>query len=356
MSSKKGPGGPPSEGGPFRFPHGAVPGRELTPSTTSPYLFTGEATPKNPETQPALHRHPLADDLNLTDEQLSRLGLIVPAEAPTPSYAYALDTDSSDDNRHSHGSSSSWPSTNNRGSISPEQMHSTKNWKKMMGSRYEDRSSTSLNPVAEDEPLALHPIYQTSTMSPRSTSHKNDKQKGRVTYPEDLHASIAKFITATPRLSPMEYARIYYVEKARCDLEGTDCPLPQPEAYWAWTENHDKFLCVPKVPSSINRECFVTNIDNASQPSSSSGKYTHAEVPTLRRHRAGREKNSVQKVKSNADFSWSRLAKLATESTSRFLGRGKARSADRESRGAPVLPLMDFGDADLDVHVLAARR
>lgn len=338
---------------PNLFRHGAVPGRELTPSSTSPYLFTGDAAPNNPRTQPTLHRHPLADDLNLTDNQLARLGLIVPAEAPTPGYAYTLDSDS-DDNRDSHASSSSRPSTSNRGSISPEQMHSTKHWKKMMGSRHEDRSSTSLNPVAEDEPLALHPTYQASIKSPASTTHSAN-QRGEVTYSEDLHASVAKFITATPRLSPMEYARIYYLEKARCDLEGTPCPLPQPEAYWAWTENHDKFLCVPKVPSTINRDCLVTNLD-APRPPPTSGKHPHAEPPTLRQHRARRDKTpaALRKAKSSADSGWGRLARLATESTGRFFGRGKARSEARVSR-APVLPLMDFGEEELDVDVLAAR-
>lgn len=337
---------------PNPFRHGAVPGRELTPSTTSPYLFTGDAPPNNPETQPALHRHPLADDLNLTDNQLARLGLIVPAEVPTPGYAYTLDSDS-DENRNSHGSFLSRPSTSNRGSISPEHMHSTKHWKKMTGSRHEDRSSTSLNPVAEDEPLALHPMYKTSTESPTSTTH-SAKPRSKMHYPEDLHASVAKFITANPRLSPMEYARIYYVEKARCDLEGTPCPLPQPEAYWAWTENHDKFLCLPKVPSTINRDCLVTNLDDPRR-SSSSGKH-RAEPPTLRQHRSHREKTPtvIRNAKSNSGSGWGRLARLATESTGRFFGRGKARSEDRVSR-APVLPLMDFGEAELDVDVLAAR-
>lgn len=334
------------------FHHGAVPGRELTPSTTSLYLFTGDASPPNTQTQTTIHRHPLTDELNLTDEQLARLGLIVPAETPTPGYAYTLDSDS-EDNRDSYGSSSSWY-LNNRGCISPEQMHSTKHWKKMMGPRHEDRSSTSLNPVAENEPLALNPIYHTTTTSLTSTTHTS-AQKRKPTYPEDLHGSIAKFITATPRLSPMEYARLYYVEKARCDLEGILCPLPQPEAYWAWTENYEKFLCIPKIPSAINRECFVTNLD-ASHTPSSNGKHTAAEPPTLREHKAHREKSSrtMRKVKSSADFSFSRLAQVASESTSRFFGRGKARSEDRESR-APVLPLMDFGNTELDVDVLAAR-
>ncbi|PHH89644.1 hypothetical protein CDD83_5604 [Cordyceps sp. RAO-2017] len=58
---------------------------------------------------------------------------------------------------------------------------------------------------------------------------------------------------AEPRLSPMEYTRLYYVEKARADADGRPCHLPMPDKMWHWTAQHEGFLIIPKVPNSVDR-------------------------------------------------------------------------------------------------------
>lgn len=62
-----------------------------------------------------------------------------------------------------------------------------------------------------------------------------------------------KFELAPPHLSPMEYARTYLIEKAHAAKENRSCDLPKPEHKWYWTPRWEKFIIIPKIPTSIKR-------------------------------------------------------------------------------------------------------
>ncbi|KAF4589241.1 hypothetical protein GQ602_003130 [Ophiocordyceps camponoti-floridani] len=72
---------------------------------------------------------------------------------------------------------------------------------------------------------------------------------------------------AEPRLSPMEYSRLYFIEKAQAEREGRDCNLPAPEKLWHWTPHHEGFLIVPRIPQGIRRDAFTTD-DGDDEPAS----------------------------------------------------------------------------------------
>ncbi|KAK2606254.1 hypothetical protein QQS21_003302 [Conoideocrella luteorostrata] len=61
------------------------------------------------------------------------------------------------------------------------------------------------------------------------------------------------FDLAPPRLSPMEYARIYLIHRAHANREHQQCQLPAPEKQWFWTPGWEKFLIVPRIPCIIKR-------------------------------------------------------------------------------------------------------
>ncbi|PHH79579.1 hypothetical protein CDD82_2300 [Ophiocordyceps australis] len=63
----------------------------------------------------------------------------------------------------------------------------------------------------------------------------------------------AMFRLALPRLSPMEYTRLYLIEKSRADQCHQPCELPPPDKIWCWTSKWDSFLIIPKLPEVINR-------------------------------------------------------------------------------------------------------
>ncbi|KAH6997208.1 hypothetical protein EDB80DRAFT_585506 [Ilyonectria destructans] len=63
-----------------------------------------------------------------------------------------------------------------------------------------------------------------------------------------------KYELAKPRLSPMEYARLYLVEKALSDRENRPCELPKPKGVRYWTPRWEKFLIIPRIPDVIRRD------------------------------------------------------------------------------------------------------
>ncbi|KAK5995492.1 hypothetical protein PT974_03900 [Cladobotryum mycophilum] len=63
-----------------------------------------------------------------------------------------------------------------------------------------------------------------------------------------------KFSVRQPRLSPMEYARMYLIEKSFAERYARVCELPRPQTIWCWTLHFDRFLIAPRIPSIINRD------------------------------------------------------------------------------------------------------
>ncbi|KAF7562373.1 hypothetical protein G7046_g1732 [Stylonectria norvegica] len=71
---------------------------------------------------------------------------------------------------------------------------------------------------------------------------------------EGRDGSAMKYQLSRPRLSPMEYTRIYLIEKALSKREGRACELPEPEKTWYWTPGWEKFLIIPRIPDCIKRD------------------------------------------------------------------------------------------------------
>ncbi|KAF5613432.1 uncharacterized protein FSUBG_640 [Fusarium subglutinans] len=57
-----------------------------------------------------------------------------------------------------------------------------------------------------------------------------------------------------PRLSPMEYCRMYLMEKHLSDCEDRPCELPPPYKHWFWTNHYKQFLVIPQIPKGIRRD------------------------------------------------------------------------------------------------------
>ena len=70
-----------------------------------------------------------------------------------------------------------------------------------------------------------------------------------------------------PRLSPMEYCRMYLMEKYLSDCEDRPCELPPPDKHWFWTNYYKQFLVIPQIPKVIRRDlepmAFGVNVESA---------------------------------------------------------------------------------------------
>jgi hypothetical protein len=62
------------------------------------------------------------------------------------------------------------------------------------------------------------------------------------------------FGLAPARLSPMEYARMYLINKSKNERENRGPDLLAPEKTWYWTPGWEKFLIVPKIPEAVKRQ------------------------------------------------------------------------------------------------------
>ncbi|PTD09047.1 hypothetical protein FCULG_00010769 [Fusarium culmorum] len=52
----------------------------------------------------------------------------------------------------------------------------------------------------------------------------------------------------------MEYARMYLLEKSAASRENRECELPRPDMQWHWTPGYKKFLIIPRIPETIQRD------------------------------------------------------------------------------------------------------
>ncbi|KAG5924128.1 hypothetical protein E4U61_001527 [Claviceps capensis] len=62
-----------------------------------------------------------------------------------------------------------------------------------------------------------------------------------------------QFTLAPPRLSPMEYLRMYMLHQADAQRSGQKCLLPAPQKQWFWTPKWEEFLIIPRIPPAIKR-------------------------------------------------------------------------------------------------------
>lgn len=77
-----------------------------------------------------------------------------------------------------------------------------------------------------------------------------------------------KYDICEPRLSTMEYTRLYLVEEANAKKEKRLCELPPPKKVWLWGPRWEEFLVLPKIPSTIRRR-FSLDFDEEEKKSMS---------------------------------------------------------------------------------------
>ncbi|GAB0133133.1 hypothetical protein EsDP_00001548 [Epichloe bromicola] len=70
---------------------------------------------------------------------------------------------------------------------------------------------------------------------------------------QDFSSAPFTFTLARPRLSPMEYTRMYMIHQAGTRRNGQKCRFPAPQKEWFWTPRWEKFLIVPRIPHIIKR-------------------------------------------------------------------------------------------------------
>lgn len=70
---------------------------------------------------------------------------------------------------------------------------------------------------------------------------------------QDLSSAPFTLTLARPRLSPMEYTRMYMIHQAETRRNGQKCRFPAPQKQWFWTPRWEKFLIVPRIPHIIKR-------------------------------------------------------------------------------------------------------
>ncbi|SPO04417.1 uncharacterized protein DNG_07102 [Cephalotrichum gorgonifer] len=373
MSRKEGLDGPPT----------ADPRAYIVRNTTNPYEFIDDPIPEAPSSADAttvLHRHPLADNIGLDDVELTRRGLILESQVPSktemPSQdtAYDIETDQSNDNRDSSTSSGSWRKGRDR--TTPEGMHSSmyQQKKRVVWWRDEKRTSTPLGSVVEEPDVTEDrpsPSYGQAYMSGAITTNDSTNQfatEGAKTpinalkpvasavevrsAKPDPEPEAAYVVPPRPRLSPIEYARIYYIELARCEREGIECYLPAPETYWAWTEDYEKFVVLPRLPRGINTDNLPPNSSGSQTEPGIKKQATRVFEQTYPEPRESRLRKSV----SHTELAWSRLTKFAAGTRSMLFNRGRSGdTVDVPACGAPVLLLMDFGRVDLAANVFASQ-
>ncbi|KAH6668171.1 hypothetical protein F5X68DRAFT_265507 [Plectosphaerella plurivora] len=128
---------------------------------------------------------------------------------------------------------------------------STPGWGSFSSSNSASQSSgssvdqTQLNNVQEDD--QTQSFEGDTQISPRQSTQTPEFLRPGAEDPPIFH------ITA-PRLSPMEYARTYLINKSIADREGRECEVERPELQAFYTPNHEKFYIFPKIPSSVPRQ------------------------------------------------------------------------------------------------------
>ncbi|KAL6696584.1 hypothetical protein J3F84DRAFT_302271 [Trichoderma pleuroticola] len=75
-----------------------------------------------------------------------------------------------------------------------------------------------------------------------------------------------RYSMCQPRLSNMEYTRLFLVEEANSKKEKRPCELPPPGKVWLWGPRWEEFLVLPKLPASIRRRFSLNNGDEEKKP------------------------------------------------------------------------------------------
>ncbi|PNY23446.1 Uncharacterized protein TCAP_06621, partial [Tolypocladium capitatum] len=293
-----------------------MPGREISAAKTDGAAFAGDHHAPPILTYPEdlstteFDQHSLAKDLGMTSQEKAQLGLIIPKQIPNRDF-YAgnlMPKSPARAARHARRLAKAKLEKKKMDKDAPpvpplppipESLRSTltpkglaKLFERTKGRRQSDEAEPLLPSTAA--PLGPHernatissafsrgkllrPLLTTQISNPelRSPGRLRTLQAAAgdagkpfgtspaettsptIAFPEPAYARVqksnARYRLAPPRLSPMEYTRMYLIEKAQAEREVRPCELPAPEKLWRWTPKWENFLIVPVVPPSINR-------------------------------------------------------------------------------------------------------
>ncbi|KAM0555963.1 hypothetical protein ACHAPJ_005942 [Fusarium lateritium] len=124
----------------------------------------------------------------------------------------------------------------------PEAISGAKSWKSHLADNSYEASAVSLSLL----------------QSPKSPSRgKYGRPSARQTTPKTENGHQLKFQLIKPRLSPMEYCRMFLIENVMSERENRPCELPKPYMDWFWTQYFRKFLVIPRIPKNVRRDLVI---------------------------------------------------------------------------------------------------
>ncbi|KAL6897153.1 hypothetical protein GGI43DRAFT_424187 [Trichoderma evansii] len=114
--------------------------------------------------------------------------------------------------------------------------------------------------------LYSQPNLRTQSTENTATTGKQESATTQGETSSPLPKPDVKYDICEPRLSNMEYTRLYLVEEANAKKEKRLCSLPPPKKVWLWGPRWEEFLVLPKIPSTIRRR-FSLNLDDEKKKS-----------------------------------------------------------------------------------------
>lgn len=99
------------------------------------------------------------------------------------------------------------------------------------------------------------------TQSTENASVMGRQENNAAEGSSSLRKPEVKYSMCQPRLSTMEYTRLYLVEEANAKKEKRVCELPPPKKVWLWGPRWEEFLVLPKIPATIRRR-FSLNLSD----------------------------------------------------------------------------------------------
>ncbi|KAI6780775.1 uncharacterized protein J7T54_001083 [Emericellopsis cladophorae] len=234
-----------------------VSGREFFAAETDPWAFgvgKGNWKPCRPLSQNGFDEHPLARELDLTSTEKAALGLLIPRATPcqntSPKKTPFL--------RNTPSAASIPPIPPIPESIREQ----GKVWQRLarrIRSRTDMRSAST---SAQRKPVLKSQISDPAYISKRrAPSHDSTPSTPTEPSPSYRSSTISqqseqrnvRYGLAQPRISPLEYTRMWLLERVDAASENRSCQLPAPEKIWRWTTGWERFLVLPVIPASINR-------------------------------------------------------------------------------------------------------
>ncbi|CVK98149.1 uncharacterized protein FPRN_10606 [Fusarium proliferatum] len=247
-----------------------MPGREMSPAKTDGALFSQDLSAPPVLSYPdnlsktEFFQHPFTRKLDMSPAEQAALGLILPREIDSRDF-YVLDkikkrmryqsdrSERTDQNgmpfqvldqhvgtstTRKSGDRKRWPSF--KASISePISIIGPFPGSLSFEANSYEASNTSSSPLQSPKSPPRQTTMGGSTFRP---FHRRGRSTG-------LSCQLTE-----PRLSPMEYCRMYLMEKHLSECENRPCELPSPDKHWFWTNYYKQFLVIPQIPKVIRRD------------------------------------------------------------------------------------------------------